>query len=189
MHALSWRARGDAHELAHVARAIRRCCCCCCAHCSQSTASIFPTTNQPRRHTHEQTVRDKCFKVCVTSPGSSLSSGEQKCISRCMDRYQDVSAPAPVWVTCFALPRDPTGDCPDNPARRDAAPRCHVWQAVHRQRRAASPAAAFGWGCWVALRNPGRQGGRRPAVKLTLVSPTACAPAFLSLWGWVLGLP
>lgn len=38
-----------------------------------------------------QTVRDKCFKVCVTSPGSSLSSSEQKCISRCMDRYQDVS--------------------------------------------------------------------------------------------------
>ncbi|KIY96356.1 import inner membrane translocase subunit Tim13 [Monoraphidium neglectum] len=38
-----------------------------------------------------QTVRDKCFKVCVTSPGSSLSSGEQKCLSRCMDRYQDAT--------------------------------------------------------------------------------------------------
>lgn len=37
-----------------------------------------------------QTVRDKCFKVCVTSPGSSLSSSEQKCLGRCMDRYQDV---------------------------------------------------------------------------------------------------
>jgi hypothetical protein len=37
-----------------------------------------------------QTVRDKCFKICVTSPGSSLSSSEQKCLGRCMDRYQDV---------------------------------------------------------------------------------------------------
>lgn len=32
------------------------------------------------------TVRDKCFAACVTSPGSSLSSSEQKCLSRCMDR-------------------------------------------------------------------------------------------------------
>lgn len=39
-----------------------------------------------------QTVRDHCFKLCVTSPGSSLSSSEQKCLGRCMDRYQDVSA-------------------------------------------------------------------------------------------------
>ena len=38
-----------------------------------------------------QTVRDKCFKICITSPGSSLSSSEQKCLSRCMDRYQEVS--------------------------------------------------------------------------------------------------
>ena len=37
-----------------------------------------------------QTVRDKCFKACITSPGSSLSSGDQKCLSRCMDRYQEV---------------------------------------------------------------------------------------------------
>lgn len=38
-----------------------------------------------------QTVRDHCFKMCITSPGSSLSSSEQKCLGRCMDRYQDVS--------------------------------------------------------------------------------------------------
>eukprot|EP00775_Hariotina_reticulata_P005274 gene5274-5509_t len=36
-----------------------------------------------------QTVRDHCFKLCITSPGSSLSSSEQKCLGRCMDRYQD----------------------------------------------------------------------------------------------------
>jgi len=40
-----------------------------------------------------QTVRDHCFKMCITSPGSSLSSSEQKCLGRCMDRYQDVSEP------------------------------------------------------------------------------------------------
>lgn len=38
-----------------------------------------------------QTVRDHCFKMCITSPSSSLSSSEQKCLGRCMDRYQDVS--------------------------------------------------------------------------------------------------
>lgn len=38
-----------------------------------------------------QTVRDKCFKLCVSYPGSSLSSSEQKCLSRCMDRYQDAT--------------------------------------------------------------------------------------------------
>jgi import inner membrane translocase subunit TIM13 len=38
-----------------------------------------------------QTVRDKCFKVCITAPGTSLSSSDQKCLGRCMDRYQDVS--------------------------------------------------------------------------------------------------
>ena len=38
-----------------------------------------------------QTVRDKCFKVCVPYPSTSLSSSEQKCLGRCMDRYQDVS--------------------------------------------------------------------------------------------------
>jgi len=42
-----------------------------------------------------QTVRDKCsscsFKACVSYPGSSLSGSEQKCLSRCMDRYQDAT--------------------------------------------------------------------------------------------------
>ncbi|KAG1665096.1 hypothetical protein FOA52_007787 [Chlamydomonas sp. UWO 241] len=38
-----------------------------------------------------QTVRDKCFKSCIAYPGSSLSSSDQKCLSRCMDRYQDAT--------------------------------------------------------------------------------------------------
>ncbi|KAG2451930.1 hypothetical protein CHLRE_16g650800v5 [Chlamydomonas reinhardtii] len=38
-----------------------------------------------------QTVRDKCFKACLSNPGSSLSSNDQKCLNRCMDRYQDAT--------------------------------------------------------------------------------------------------
>lgn len=38
-----------------------------------------------------QTVRDKCFKACIPSPSSSLSSSEQKCLSRCMDRYREAT--------------------------------------------------------------------------------------------------
>ncbi|KAF8240679.1 hypothetical protein L208DRAFT_1384103 [Tricholoma matsutake] len=32
---------------------------------------------------------DRCFLKCVTKPGSSLSSSEQTCLSRCMDRYME----------------------------------------------------------------------------------------------------
>lgn len=32
---------------------------------------------------------EKCFPKCVTSPGTSLSSSEQKCVAMCMDRYMD----------------------------------------------------------------------------------------------------
>eukprot|EP00093_Oithona_nana_P013446 13446.XXX_882547_882131_1 [CDS] Oithona nana genome sequencing. len=32
---------------------------------------------------------DKCFKKCVSSPSSSLGSGEQRCLAMCMDRYID----------------------------------------------------------------------------------------------------
>lgn len=38
-----------------------------------------------------QTVRDKCFAKCIPKPGSSLSSGEVTCISRCTDRYVDAT--------------------------------------------------------------------------------------------------
>merc|ERR1712038_738644 len=34
-------------------------------------------------------VTDKCFKKCITSPASSLSGGDQKCLSMCMDRYME----------------------------------------------------------------------------------------------------
>jgi len=61
-----------------------------------------------------QTVRDKCYKVCVTSPGSSLSGSEQKCLGRCMDRYQDVSA----VVSCLSW----GAAAADDDARRRRSP-------------------------------------------------------------------
>lgn len=38
-----------------------------------------------------QTVREKCFAKCITKPGSSLSSSEANCVSRCTDRYLDAT--------------------------------------------------------------------------------------------------
>ncbi|PPQ91034.1 hypothetical protein CVT25_013959 [Psilocybe cyanescens] len=32
---------------------------------------------------------DRCFTKCVTKPGDSLSSSEQTCLSRCLDRYME----------------------------------------------------------------------------------------------------
>ncbi|XP_076057682.1 mitochondrial import inner membrane translocase subunit Tim13 [Oratosquilla oratoria] len=32
---------------------------------------------------------EKCFFKCITKPGSSLDSSEQKCLAMCMDRYMD----------------------------------------------------------------------------------------------------
>ncbi|CAB0012366.1 unnamed protein product [Nesidiocoris tenuis] len=34
-------------------------------------------------------MTEKCFKKCVSKPGASLDSSEQKCVSMCMDRYMD----------------------------------------------------------------------------------------------------
>ena len=33
-----------------------------------------------------QKVTDKCFKKCITSPGTSLGKSDQGCIAMCMDR-------------------------------------------------------------------------------------------------------
>ncbi|KAF9554020.1 hypothetical protein CPC08DRAFT_713270 [Agrocybe pediades] len=32
---------------------------------------------------------ERCFSKCVTKPGDSLSSSEQTCLSRCLDRYME----------------------------------------------------------------------------------------------------
>lgn len=34
-------------------------------------------------------MSDKCFRKCVSRPGGSLDSSEQKCVAMCMDRYMD----------------------------------------------------------------------------------------------------
>ncbi|KAI1157357.1 Tim10/DDP family zinc finger-domain-containing protein [Nemania serpens] len=44
-------------------------------------------------------VNDHCFERCVPKPGSSLSSGEQKCVTACMDKY--LSAWNHVNATCI----------------------------------------------------------------------------------------
>lgn len=37
-----------------------------------------------------ETLTAKCFEKCVKKPGSSLTSGEQNCIAKAMDRYMEV---------------------------------------------------------------------------------------------------
>lgn len=39
-----------------------------------------------------QTLTDKCFEKCVRKPGASLTSGEQQCIAKSMDRYMEAMA-------------------------------------------------------------------------------------------------
>ncbi|KYQ47584.1 Mitochondrial import inner membrane translocase subunit Tim13-B [Trachymyrmex zeteki] len=34
-------------------------------------------------------MTEKCFKKCISKPGTSLDSSEQKCVAMCMDRYMD----------------------------------------------------------------------------------------------------
>ncbi|XP_043260633.1 mitochondrial import inner membrane translocase subunit Tim13-B [Colletes latitarsis] len=34
-------------------------------------------------------MTEKCFKKCISKPGTALDTSEQKCIAMCMDRYMD----------------------------------------------------------------------------------------------------
>ncbi|KAF4571386.1 protein translocase subunit [Pleurotus pulmonarius] len=34
-------------------------------------------------------TNEKCYLKCVPKPGTSLSSSEQTCLSRCLDRYME----------------------------------------------------------------------------------------------------
>ncbi|KAJ3800688.1 Tim10/DDP family zinc finger-domain-containing protein [Lentinula aff. detonsa] len=34
-------------------------------------------------------MNERCFKACVTKPGDSLSSAEQTCLTRCLDRFME----------------------------------------------------------------------------------------------------
>ncbi|KAF9223561.1 hypothetical protein BS17DRAFT_734511 [Gyrodon lividus] len=34
-------------------------------------------------------TNEKCFAKCILKPGTSLSSSEETCLARCMDRYME----------------------------------------------------------------------------------------------------
>ncbi|KAG2207266.1 hypothetical protein INT46_003185 [Mucor plumbeus] len=34
-------------------------------------------------------INEKCYLKCVPKPGARLESGEQACLSKCMDRYME----------------------------------------------------------------------------------------------------
>ncbi|ORX44755.1 hypothetical protein DM01DRAFT_1368795 [Hesseltinella vesiculosa] len=34
-------------------------------------------------------INEKCYLKCVPKPGARLESGEQQCLSKCMDRYME----------------------------------------------------------------------------------------------------
>ena len=37
------------------------------------------------------TVRQKCFEKCIENPGPAMTSGEERCLSQCLDRYIDAT--------------------------------------------------------------------------------------------------
>ena len=36
-----------------------------------------------------QKVSENCYEKCVPKPGASLSSGEQQCLTQCMEKYMN----------------------------------------------------------------------------------------------------
>ncbi|RKO97823.1 hypothetical protein CAUPRSCDRAFT_5911, partial [Caulochytrium protostelioides] len=36
-----------------------------------------------------QRINSKCFKLCVTRPGTTFTSAEKECVNQCTDRFQD----------------------------------------------------------------------------------------------------
>eukprot|EP00126_Sphaerothecum_destruens_P015489 Sdes_comp9496_c0_seq1m965 len=35
------------------------------------------------------TMSDKCFRKCISKPGTALDNGEKTCLAKCMDRYME----------------------------------------------------------------------------------------------------
>merc|ERR1712194_514102 len=48
-----------------------------------------PSRTTPRSPSTDQAMSNLCFKKCVETPGSRLSSSEQRCLSQCTDRFMD----------------------------------------------------------------------------------------------------
>ena len=53
---------------------------CRTSYCNSSTV-VYPYCLQE--------LSEKCSVKCVSSPGSSLSSGEKQCLQRCLDRFME----------------------------------------------------------------------------------------------------
>ncbi|KAF5367049.1 hypothetical protein D9758_004052 [Tetrapyrgos nigripes] len=34
-------------------------------------------------------MNERCYKACITKPGTSLSGSEETCLARCLDRFMD----------------------------------------------------------------------------------------------------
>ncbi|KAG9793202.1 hypothetical protein ABEF95_005036 [Exophiala dermatitidis] len=52
-------------------------------------ATVAEQTNMANARMLISKVNEVCFSNCVTNPGSSLSSTENKCINACMEKYFD----------------------------------------------------------------------------------------------------
>ncbi|KIW95859.1 uncharacterized protein Z519_02923 [Cladophialophora bantiana CBS 173.52] len=52
-------------------------------------AAIIEQSNVANAKQLISNVNINCFEKCVPSPGSSLSSAEQKCLTACMEKYID----------------------------------------------------------------------------------------------------
>ncbi|CAK7268800.1 protein translocase subunit [Sporothrix epigloea] len=48
---------------------------------------ILQEANSANARTLMENMNQHCFDGCVPKPGTSLSSGEQKCVSQCMEKY------------------------------------------------------------------------------------------------------
>jgi len=60
------------------------------AHPDEVMARVRMQLQEQQMEELVQTLSDKCFDKCVKKPSSSLSTGEQQCIAKSMDRYMEV---------------------------------------------------------------------------------------------------
>ncbi|KAM7454433.1 mitochondrial intermembrane space complex subunit Tim13 [Blastocystis sp. ATCC 50177/Nand II] len=45
--------------------------------------------NQGHMQEIMKSIQEKCFNLCISSPGASLSNKDKTCLSNCSDRYID----------------------------------------------------------------------------------------------------
>ncbi|KAH7873312.1 Tim10/DDP family zinc finger-domain-containing protein [Lentinula edodes] len=60
-------------------------------------------------------MNERCFKACVTKPGDSLSSSEQTCLTRCLDRFMDTfNIVSKTYISRIAKERSESESTPFN---------------------------------------------------------------------------